>query len=513
MINYRRILFPFPSGQYFCQLFPPHSLNKEKHAAMKNDLFKFNFSEIVFRGSSIPRQQFERDIASASEYLTHISANSGSPFFFLISDNSYKSAVYYFAILKAGKIAVLADPDTTDRELHDLMMTVQPCAILYPDNTADAFSYEAESFIIAAGNASVRYKQLDDVCTIMFTNAEDGNMKAVMLTSENIETGLKSCFYSDTYNSTSCICGLIPFFHIYGLITGLFLGTRCGGKFIIYEMSKALDVQGMADTFSVHRITNLYSVPLVYYLLAKSPTAEGFRSHLRNAVSGGYKLSKQINDQFAAKTGCYIKEGYGITEATGIVYTHKASDELRMDSVGCPIPFTRTSIINERGAEIEHGLIGEICLSGTGIAKGYYANNKATKEFFKDGWLHTGDYGFVDTDGYLYLTGLKKRMLNVAGKNVYPAELERYMHESGLVISCRIYGEYTGIFGHKVIAEIQLRDPSPENESNIKQWCRDNISGYKLPKRWEFKQIEIAEETPVAAKKAVKSKKQALTHN
>lgn len=480
---------------------------------MKNNLLSFDFTEIIFRGASIPRHQFEADITRASEYLTRISAKSGSPFFFLISDNSYKAAVYYFAILKAGKIAVLADPDTTDMELRDLIRTVPPCAILYPDNSADAFSYEDESFILATGNSAIRYKQLDDVCTIMFSNAEDGQMKAVMLTSANIETALKSCFYADWYNSSSSICSLIPYFHIYGLITGLFLGSRCSGKFIIYEMSKALDVQGMADTFSTHRITNIFSVPLVYYLLAKSPSADGFRTHLRSAVSGGYKLTKQISDQFAARTGCTIKEGYGITEATGIVNGHKADDERRIDSVGCPIPFTKICIINERGAEIEHGHIGEVCLSGSGIAKGYYANNKATNQFFKDGWLHTGDYGFVDSDGYLYLTGLKKRMLNVAGKNVYPAELERYLKESGMVRTCRIYGEYSGIFGHKVIAEIQLTEPSPENEAKIKQWCRDNISGYKLPKRWEFKHMEIAEEAPVLLKKALKTPKQVITHN
>lgn len=480
---------------------------------MKNDLFKFDFSEIIFRGNSISRQQFDCDIDRASEYLSQISAHSGSPFFFLISDNSYKSAVYYFAILKAGKIAVLVDPDTTDMELRDLIKTVPPCAILHPDNSFDSFNYASESFIIASGSTAVRHKQLDDVCTIMFSNAEDGQMKAVMLTSENIETALKSCFYADWYNSTSSICSLIPYFHIYGLMTGLYLGTRCGGKFIIYEMAKALDVQGMTETFSKHRITNIFSVPLVYYLLAKSPMAEGFRGHLRSAVSGGYKLTQQIGDQFAAKTGCRIKEGYGITEATGIVYGHREGDERRIDSVGRLLPYSKTSIINERGAEIAHGHIGEVCLSGAGIAKGYYANNKATNEFFKDGWLHTGDYGFVDSDGYLYLTGLKKRMLNVAGKNVYPAELERYLHESGLVKACRIYGEYSGIFGHKVIAEVQLRDPSPENETYLKQWCRDNISGYKLPKRWEFKQLEIAEETPASIKKALKAKKQTLAHS
>ena len=477
---------------------------------MKNSLLSFDFSEIIFRSRAISRNQFESDIDATSTHLSALTCDNPSPFVFLVSDNSYKAAVYYFAIIKAGKIAVLTDPDTTEMEMQDLLVAAPPCAILHPDNTCEQYSLQEDSFVLPASDAVIHWDELDDVCTVMFSNAEDGHMKAVMLSSENIETGLQSCFYADTFDATSSICGLIPFYHIYGLITGLYLGSRCGGKFVIYEMSKALDVQGMAETFSEHKLTNLYSVPLVYYLLGKSPIAAGFKSHLRNAVSGGYKLSKQIRDQFAAKTGCSIREGYGITEATGIVFTHKASDEIRIDSVGCPIPFTGTIIINERGAEISHGLIGEICLAGKGVSKGYYANKKASRHFIKDGWLHTGDYGFLDTEGYLYLTGLKKRMLNVAGKNVYPAELERYINTNPQVKACRIFGEYTGIFGHKVIAEIHLHEQTPENEVAIKQWCRDNISGYKMPKRWEFNQIVVTKVLPKTAKKQRLVKKEAI---
>jgi acyl-CoA synthetase (AMP-forming)/AMP-acid ligase II len=470
---------------------------------MQDKLLKFDFRHLIFRERRYTQQEFTADIENTSAEITLLRQAQCSPFIFLLSDNSYKAAVYYYAILKAGLIPVLADPDTTDMELNELIELVPPFAIIHPDNKTDATKLSAEIFITNSQFDTNTAAQLRGVRVVMFTNAENGRMKAAMITEANILSGLECCFYADKFTDDPVLCGLVPFYHIYGLITGLMLGTICKGDFIIREMSTLLDVGGMIDSFTENRLSNLYTVPLALYLIGKSAKASALAGRLHSTVSGGYKLSAEIAKAFESRTGSAVREGYGITEATGIASTHNPGIELRIDSVGIPVPQVEVKVTGPMGSELETGLVGEICLSGNTIIAGYYNDKAATGEFFPEGTLRTGDFGFIDADGYIYLTGLKKRMLNVAGKNVYPAELERMFMLSGLVKKCYIYGEYTGIFGHRVVAKLELASTEADAEEKLKTWAKNNISAFKMPKRWEFAAEEVLanDEAEVAAQR------------
>lgn len=484
-----------------------------QHTTMSNFLLNFNFTEILYRDTIIKPEKFNADIDEIERQLSSSLKYHNSPFVYLMSDNTYKATVYYFAIIKSGRIAVMVDPDTTDFELDDLAQTVPPCCIICPDNGHIYPDFAKDSFIYHSPNAVIDFTNLDDVCTIMFTNAEDGFMKAVQITYSNIKHSIESCEYLDTFPDECALCSMLPYYHIFGLMTGPIYGTRSGGRLIIYELSKLLDISGLIETFVKGKLTNMYSVPMVYYLLGRSENTSQLKGILTSCVSGGYKLPASIAKKFFDITGVEVNEGYGITEATGITVGHKHGDENKEDSVGISTPNTPIAILNEHGLEVPKGFIGEVCLTGKCITKGFYNNKKATAKFYKEEWFHTGDFGFVDDDGYLYLTGLKKRMLNIAGKNVYPTELERFIKASGMVKNCNVYGEYSGIFGHKVIAEIDMIEQTPENEQLLKNWCKNNISGYKLPKRWEFKEIEepTQEDTPQESTRKTTKKTQLQT--
>jgi len=457
---------------------------------MRHNLLQFNFKELIFRDIRITQEQFSKDVEKISKsILTKMEENS-SPFVYLMSDNTYKAVVYYFAIIKAKKIAVLIDPDTTDFELNDFIEIVPPCGIICPENTEIFPDFERDSFIYTSTDIFVNKEELDGVCTMMFTNAEDGHIKAVKITFHNIESSIRSCKNIDTFPENCVMSSILPYYHIFGLMSGPIYGTRSGGKLIIYEMSRVLDTTAMLNAFLEHKLTNLYSVPMVYYLLAKSPKAEALNRSLVSAVAGGYKLDYSISNAFVKRTNVVLREGYGLTESTGITFGFRIGiDTIKQDSVGKASNELEAKIVDNFGNEVENGLIGEVLLSGKGVINGFYNNPSSTSEYFREGWLATGDNGFFDEEGYLFITGLKKRMLNVAGKNVYPAELERFIIESGLASACYVYGEYSGIFGHKVVAEIQLKVQNSENEMALKQWCKTNISAYKLPKRWEFKEL------------------------
>jgi long-chain acyl-CoA synthetase len=247
-----------------------------------------------------------------------------------------------------------------------------------------------------------------------------------------------------------------------------------------------LKIQETVKEIHSHHVTNLYTVPSIYYVLAKIPGIENYFETINDFVSGGYKLSELISNNFYKNTKKKIREGYGLTECSPACTVNYQDRENRIDSVGQPFPSCDVKIFDDNGKECNTDEVGEICVKGDSVFKGYFNCEEQTKVAIKNGFLHTGDYGKIDADGYVYFCGLKKNMINVAGLNVYPKELERYIYKFEKVNEVKIESNSSILQGQTVKAYVRLSDNSKKTQEEFKTWCNENIKNSILPKIWEF---------------------------
>lgn len=442
------------------------------------------FNKIIFRDKFYYPPQINSSIDNLSSNLK-TNKESNTPFVYLFAHNHIKTVIAYFAIIKSGKICVIVDPEIKHIELGEMMQDTPPYATIKFDKNGEEFDFKND-IVFTDNNIDVDSKQLDDVCTMKYTAAEDGYAKAVMLTKKNILSNAQAILDCDRVDKNKISCALVPFHNLYTLQTGIFAPLLAGGSFLIVELTHSLQFRKIMIDISSHEVTNLYSIPMLYYLMYKDPNIKDKIKKIETFVSGGYEFSPKIYDTFLEKAGKQIRNGYGLTEASPICTWHRPEDSIKVDSIGRAFSCCKIKILNDKNEELPIAKNGEICIKGNNVMKGYFNNKKATQDVLINGWLHTGDYGKIDSDGYIYFTGLKKNMLNVAGQKVYPTEVERFILKNENVLSIQIFGEKDILLGHVIKAKIKLRINSNKSQGALKKWCRNNLSSYKNPRYIEF---------------------------
>jgi len=447
-------------------------------------LSQINFRRIYFRDIGYDRKEILNAIDHLANYLTS-NIHSTSPFILLSAYNHIKTLIAYYAILKAGKIVAILDPDCRSLEISEIIQDIDPAAILFLNSVTLDFNYEEEVVFRKQTSGFIITSDLKDVCTIAYTNAEDGYSKAAMLTEKNILSEIYALIKTNKLDSNSVTCALLPFSHLFGLVQGILVPTHSGATGFISELN-ILRITETLQEIKKYRVTHLYTVPSIYYILSKVPEIESYIFSIKEFYSGGTKLSPFIYDYFYRKTKRSIREGYGLTESSPGVALNFDEEGPNIESIGKPLPGCEINIFDEIDAECVTGSVGEICIKGDMVFKGYFNQDEVTNFVLRKGWLHTGDYGKKDSNGLIYFTGLKKNMINVAGNNVYPDKIERLMKRYSDLTYVKLYSEDSVIQGQIVGAKIKLRNSSNKEQEKFKIWCLENINNVLLPKHWQF---------------------------
>lgn len=451
---------------------------------MRELLKQLNFRQIFFRGQRFDQPTIETDIDHLADYLRK-NICSQSPFILFTAHNHIKTIISYYAILKAEKIAVILDPQIKYIELGEIVNDVDPAAIISLNEKSITFDFTNEIKFRNNNKKFVIHSDLNDVCTIAYTNAEDGFSKGAMLTEKNLLSEIYPMIKTNKLTNESVTCALLPFSHLYGLVQGVLIPTHAGASALIRELN-LLKITEIVHEMELYQVSHLYTVPSIYYLLSKLPEIEKRFNHVKEFYSGGIQLPQLIFESFYQKTKHKIREGYGLTESTACAaYNFQESGPI-VNSFGKPFPGCEIKIIDKKGNECPINTVGEICVKGDIVFKGYFNNASASSTVLKDGWLYTGDFGKKNKEGYFYFYGLKKGMINMAGTNVYPKKLERLIKINQNVLSVNIYSEASILQGQTVGARIKLRETSKKSQEEVKSWCFKNINSSILPKFWSF---------------------------
>lgn len=322
----------------------------------------------------------------------------------------------------------------------------------------------------------------DDDLMIIYTSGTTGNPKGVVLTHMNVFWQTINGWALGISPKNICLV-LLPLFHVGGLNGSVTPVLHVGGTVLL---QKKFDAETVLKTIETEGVDGILGVPTIYRILADHPYFKHCDlSGCEVLLSGGAPLPESLIELYH-KRGLEFRQGYGLTEAAPGVTGMGPGECLRKSgSAGRSILYTEVQIVNERGETMPVGESGEIIVRGPNVMKGYWNLPEETARTIRNGWLHTGDVGRFDEDGFLYIVDRKKDMLISGGENVYPAEIEKLLAGHERVQMVTVVGQKDEKWGEIPVAVVVARD-TELTEEELKQYLRDKLARYKQPKAYHF---------------------------
>ncbi len=328
-----------------------------------------------------------------------------------------------------------------------------------------------------------------EVVNMQYTSGTTGFPKGVMLTHHNIGNNGFWIGEHQRLTEKDRVCSPVPLFHCFGCVLGVMAFVTHGTAMVLLETYDPLTAMVAVDK---EKCTGLYGVPTMFIAILDHPLFDRFDySSLRTGIMAGspcpVHTMQQVIDRMHASelTICY-----GLTEGSPVMTQTTTGDDLRhkCETVGRAMPGMEVKIVDpETGKEVPPGTQGEVVCRGYNVMKGYYKMPEATAQAVdKDGWLHSGDLGTCDADGYFAITGRLKDMIIRGGENVYPREVEEFLYHMPGVRDVQVVGVPSRKYGEEVGAFIIVRDGVTLTPEDVKDFCRGKISRFKVPKYVAF---------------------------
>jgi len=490
-----------------------------------------------FMGKEISYAELYHQSCQMAAYLQSIGLKKGDRVAVMLP-NCPQSVVCYYGTLMAGGIVVQTNPLYKDRELEfqlkdsgaevivclDILLplvtkvrgstSVKHTIVTgikdylpFPKNVIYPFIQKREYKMVIKveeteethvwknifQNTSDAYRKIDidpkeDLALIQYTGGTTGFPKGVMLTHYNLVSNVQMCrawLYKVEYGEET-ILGALPFFHVYGMTTVMNMSIMMAAKMVLLPKFKPLEVLKTIDKL---KPTLFPGAPTMYIGLLNHPDINKYDlSSIKACISGSAPLPREVQQQFEKITKGRLVEGYGLTETSPVTHANFVWTKRVDGSIGVPWPDTDCKILSmDTHEEVTLGEVGEIAVKGPQIMKGYWNNPEETENTFKDGWLLTGDLGYMDDAGYFYVVDRKKDMIIASGFNIYPREVEEVLYEMEGIQETVVAGLPDPYRGETVKAYIVLKDGFALTEKDINAYCREHLAAFKVPHLYEFR--------------------------
>jgi long-chain acyl-CoA synthetase len=330
----------------------------------------------------------------------------------------------------------------------------------------------------------------EDVAVLQYTGGTTGVAKGAMLTHRNIVANMLQCkalMGANLNDGSEVLIAPLPLYHIYAFTFHCMAMMLSGNHNIL--ISNPRDLPAMIKDLGKYRFSGFVGLNTLFVALCNS---EDFRkldfSALKVTLSGGMALQLATAERWKQVTGCPICEGYGLTETSPVASVNPI-EHIQIGTIGIPVPSTQFKVINDDGQELAQGEIGELCIKGPQVMKGYWQRPEATDEVIDaDGWFKTGDIGVIQEDGYIRIVDRKKDMILVSGFNVYPNELEDVLASLPGVLQCAAIGVPDEKSGEAIKLFVVVKPGESLTKEQVMQHMHDNLTGYKRPRYVEFRE-------------------------
>jgi long-chain acyl-CoA synthetase len=419
--------------------------------------------------------------------------------------------IAYFGILKAGGVVVpmnvLLKAPEIEFQLRDsgagTLITFSGCL----DEAAKAAaSADVASLYVAAATtplvAGVPFDTLlaggqpgpqlavrspADPAVIIYTSGTTGVPKGAVLSHITLYMNADIPGRLFGFGDDDVVVVALPLFHIFGLSSIMNTCVLLGGTMSLVPRFEAAAV---LEVVQRDRATVFEGVPTMFVALLQAPGLDSYdRSSLRVAISGGAPIPAEIIDSFERRFGVTILEGYGLSETASTTTFNVSAAERKIYSVGKPIWGVSVQVWDSQGQPLPPGAehVGEIVVRGPNVMTGYHNNPEATAEAFAGGWFHTGDLGYFDDDGFLFIVDRIKDLIIRGGYNVYPREVEEAIYTHPAVAEAAVIGVPDTTMGEEVHAIVAIRDGQSVTEGELIDFVKQRIAAYKYPRTVEFR--------------------------
>ena len=454
--------------------------------------------------------------------------------------NTPQYVMAYFAILKAGGVVVAVNPLYTPREIeHQLndagvevmfvmsnfyktIKSVQPSTRLkklivtniketLPRVLRTLFtlaSEEKEGFKVTLQRGDVWMQDLidryvptdrprldigpDEVALFQYSGGTTGISKGAIALHRNLvaNTLQISEWFVTADEGKEVLLMAIPLFHVYGMVAGLCFAISNGASMIMVPNPRDLD--DVLSNIEIYEATLFPGVPTLFNAINNHPDVHAGRYNLRSikaCISGSAPLLRETKEKFEKLTGGKLFEGYGLSEAPTATHCNPLLGVNKTGSIGLPLPGVDVRIVSveDETTTLPQGEIGEIVIRGPQVMKGYHNMPSETANVLRDGWLHTGDIGYMDEDGYFYIVDRKKELMKPGGYQVWPREVEEVIMEHPKVMDVGVAGVPDAYRGETVKAWVVVKPGMRLTEEEVKTWCREKMAPFKVPTFVEFR--------------------------
>ncbi len=414
-----------------------------------------------------------------------------------------------FAILGAGHIAVPLNPLLNPEELSVLIAHSDAKILL-----TDPLLHEKAEMALQQTGADIELIPIpqlidmdnpnpsplspnidpDDPSMILYTSGTTGDPKGVILSHHNIYSNAETCISLLNFNTDDTLLCCLPLYHTFAMTLILFGGFLSGGKILLMPQ---FSPQGVIEAAMSEPSVIWAAVPPMLYMVARfAPEDAPQKHHFRVIASGGGPLPIDVWNLFKSKYDFEIIEGYGLTE-TSPVATFNRPGKVKVGTIGSPLPGVDIEIRDECSRKLPHGEIGELCVQGDLVMKGYYKNEEENRlAFHEDGWLRTGDMASQDTEGHIKIVGRIKDMIVSGGENIYPREIEETLLRCPGVMEAAVIAKPDRLRSEIPHAFITLSEDAQGNitPSDLRKFCRQHLAEFKVPD--DFSILDAMPKTP-----------------
>lgn len=493
---------------------------------------------INFLGKVYTYRQTLEQVNKVAEGLQKLGVKKGTKIGLFMPNAPYY-IFFYYGILKAGGTVVNYSPLYASREVAaqiedsetDIMITLDLEALYpkiaellnetrlhkiivcplkdclpFPKNLLFPLVKAKEIAKIHWSNSHVSYKELtdnagnpadpkinpkEDVALLQYTGGTTGVPKGAMLTHANVYVNAHQAeaWFVGIKRGEEKVLAALPLFHVFAMTAVMNLSILEAAEMIM--LFPRFQVDEAMKMIEKHKVTFFPAVPTIYMLISNHPDVKKFNmSTLKACLSGGAPLPLEVKRQFEGLTGCKLVEAYGLSETSPAATSNPIQGVSKAGSIGIPFPGTIVRIISldDRKTELARGEKGEICIEGPQVMKGYWKRPKETADSLINGLFHTGDVGYMDEDGYVFLVDRIKDLIITSGYNVYPRHVEEaiYLHE--FVEEVTVIGVPDPVKGEVAKAFVKLKQGTSLSEEVLHTFLMDKLSPIEMPKSIVFRE-------------------------
>jgi acyl-CoA synthetase (AMP-forming)/AMP-acid ligase II len=465
---------------------------------------------VVFEETRLTYRELDLRVNRLANALLRLGLTKGERVA-VLADNTHKILELYLGAAKAGLVTVPLNVRLSPEELRQILDDSETALVLAGDGyeeTAARLRGAARTVRSWVGLerdvAGLHYEALleeapdadpavpvdeDELAILIYTGGTTGTPKGVMLSHRNVLSAMVCLCHQMAFTHHDATCMCLPLFHV--AFWPAFCLLLTGGKVVVVRRAT---IAAVLKAIQDERCTHVNAVPTLYGWLLDAPEAKQFDlSSLRLMSYAGSPMPEQVLRRCIGKFGNVFCQGYGLTEAAPVVAALTAEDHVLegpraklLRSAGREALIVEVRVVDGAGKPVEPGAIGEVVVRGPNIMMGYWKRPELTASALRDGWLHTGDIGTMDQDGYLFLVDRKADMIVTGGENVYPTETENVLYKHPRVQECVVTSAPDGKWGERVQAVVVLTPGPPVSEDELIEFCKRSLAGYKCPKRIEF---------------------------